>query len=782
MPSRHQRKASRKQTTPPTSSHSKQQDQTSDVESNFNLDRFLQKTILFLFCLLVITVPMTFSWINEELFEFPKILATYAFTTVIIGLWVIRMIINKRLILKKSWFDIPIILFIITQIISTIISIDVRTSLLGYYTRFHGGLLSTLSYSALYFAFVSNIRKKQVSAVILALGIGAAASSLYAIPEHFGFSPSCVLIAGQGGVDCWVQDVQTRIFGTFGQPNWLAAYGITLIPLFVSVFLSGARRPQAPLSALVKQERARYFLYGTALLLTVTTLYTKSRSGALGLAVGGLLFGGLLLARYFSVSSSDSSSQKTKPNTEVRLLLRSISVGAVFGIIGLLLGTPFTPSLTQLPSFVQTKLSVNQVQDSSQEMNVSTTPASNQPQLPVNRLETGGTESGEIRKIVWTGALDVWKRYPWFGSGVETFAYSYYQDRPMAHNTVSEWDFLYNKAHNEFLNFLATTGIIGTASYVLLLAWLFLGFLRVALSVKQERKTQLLAIGLASGIVALSVSNFFGFSTVMVAVLLYLYPALFAVHIRADEVKPQPTTENLNMFQSAGILLIASICIFLLTKVSNYWQADVAYATGKQLAQAGRISDGAAYLQRAIRLLPGEAVYYEELGIVYANMAVYFDQQGLDQDAATLIEAAELASDTTYQLNPVHINFYKSRARVFITLAQIDLEYLRDAQHILEEAQEKAPTDAKITYNLGLVHVSLEELDQGIQYLEETVAQKPNYPQALMNLADAYSAQGSYQQAYEYYTVILEEIDPANTIAEKKREQLIATQSGVIKQ
>jgi putative inorganic carbon (hco3(-)) transporter len=60
------------------------------------------------------------------------------------------------------------------------------------------------------------------------------------------------------------------------------------------------------------------------------------------------------------------------------------------------------------------------------------------------------------------GAWELTKKYPLFGSGVETFAYSYYNVRPVEHNLVTEWDFLYNKAHNEFLNYAATTGFVGS--------------------------------------------------------------------------------------------------------------------------------------------------------------------------------------------------------------------------------------------------------------------------------------------------------------------------------
>ena len=65
-------------------------------------------------------------------------------------------------------------------------------------------------------------------------------------------------------------------------------------------------------------------------------------------------------------------------------------------------------------------------------------------------LESGGTESGVIRKFVWLGAIEVFKHYPILGTGPETFAFSFPMYKPVGHNLTSEWDFIYNKAHNEF--------------------------------------------------------------------------------------------------------------------------------------------------------------------------------------------------------------------------------------------------------------------------------------------------------------------------------------------
>jgi O-antigen ligase len=112
------------------------------------------------------------------------------------------------------------------------------------------------------------------------------------------------------------------------------------------------------------------------------------------------------------------------------------------------------------------------------------------------------THSGTIRLIVWEGALKLAARYPLTGTGPETFAYSYFLTRPEAHNYTTEKDLIYNKAHNEFLNFLATTGLIGFTAYVFMLYMMIRVLMR-------SREGSILACG----IVAISIANFFGFST-----------------------------------------------------------------------------------------------------------------------------------------------------------------------------------------------------------------------------------------------------------------------------
>src|SRR3989344_8817544 len=105
---------------------------------------FLQKTINYLFGVLVFIIPFVFYHKTSELFEFNKMVTVYIFTVIICGLWGVRMILERKIIFRRTILDIPIVIFLSSLFLSVLTSIDSRTSIYGYYSRFHGGLLSYL--------------------------------------------------------------------------------------------------------------------------------------------------------------------------------------------------------------------------------------------------------------------------------------------------------------------------------------------------------------------------------------------------------------------------------------------------------------------------------------------------------------------------------------------------------------------------------------------------------------------------------------------------------------
>jgi O-antigen ligase len=676
----------------------------------------IQRAILISFLALFFLTPLFWTPRNFELFEFNKMVLVYLLVVVIAGLWVARMIVEKRFIFRRTFLFCPLVLFLLSQILSTVFSIDRHTSIFGYYSRFHGGLLSTISYLVLFWALVSNGKRGWVWKIFTASLAATAIVVAYGIAEHFGVDRNL-----------WIQDVQRRVFSTFGQPNWLAAYLDIMLMLLLASYLidpwpgysflsmlqknlaSAAPPFRAPLKVTPKRvhlPRLR-FLKGTFgflffFLLYLCLLYTKSRSGFLGFGFGLTVFGGLFALIAWRQKSLIRKS--AKPFLSV--------LGGVL-LISVLVGTPFSPKLADLLQNRKVELKERGLAQQGNNVNI--------------------TPSSQIREIVWRGAIALWKKYPIFGTGVETFAYSYYWVRPVEHNLTSEWDFLYNKAHNEYLNFAATTGSLGLISY-LLIPLVFLGWAAKKLKIKSaSQRTKLkieriYLIGLVCGLLTILLTNFFGFSVVGVALWFFLIPGLGFLLFEPPE--PEPTNEVLGGFQVAALLSLAMAVLFGIYLVAGYWLADFYFAKADGLRKAGNYPASYRYFRKAISFNPGEPTFWSRYSQLLAELAVLSRTANNKEQTEKFIDEAISLSDKVISTSPYHLNFYKERARMFYVLSQIDTNYLKNSLDTILKAISLAPTDPKLYYNAGLMFEALGRRDRGIEYLRRSLELKPNYDKA----------------------------------------------------
>jgi O-antigen ligase len=679
--------------------------------------------IPFLFNVLFFFVPLVLSPKTSELFEFNKIVLVYAITIVIVSSWLIKMIAERKIIFRRTILDYPLLIFLGVQLISTFFSIDTHTSFWGYYSRFHGGLLSSLSYSLLYWAYVSNMNFSKTKKAIHVTLVSAILVSIYGVLERFGIDKHI-----------WVQDVQNRIFSTLGQPNWLAAWLTALIPITWALIIS-------------KGQKYKYHqgLLGIFSLFFLALLYTRSRSGILGFAASYFIF----WVGYYLL------------NKNVKTILKSfLQITFLALVITSVIGTPWTPTLGDF--FKKSDSAESQL-----------------PNAPVGpALEVGGTESGEIRKIVWKGAVNIWKNYPIFGSGIETFAYSYYNFRPVEHNLVSEWDFLYNKAHNEYLNFLATTGTVGFLSYLgvlLLMVYVFVDPWRGNHEQKLMKPTekQILPLAFLSGFSSILVTNFFGFSVTPVALIFFLFPAM-AVTISLKDKSRTTALENksINASQvmSGGIVL--TVTFYFLFLLSRYWYADTLFAEGKLQNDADNYAHAREILIKAVKYSPKEALYYDELSEATGEIALSLSESANEEAAEQFALTSINESAKAVELSPSNLNIRRNRARLFIRLSIIDPTYLIGAKETLIEAVELAPTDAKLFYNLGLTLARLGEFNEAIEIMEKTIEMKANYRDARFARALLLIDKGRNEEAISELSYILEKINPEDELVRLQLEEL----------
>ncbi|MCL4419974.1 O-antigen ligase family protein [Patescibacteria group bacterium] len=400
--------------------------------------------------------------------------------------------------------------------------------------------------------------------------------------------------------------------------------------------------------------------------------------------------------------------------------------------------------------------------------------------VKIEQLNTDGTgientDSGQNRLVVWQGALEIAKHYPVFGSGVETFAYSYYQFRPKEHNLLSEWDVLFNKAHNEFLNYLATTGIVGFLSYLLLIfsfCWITIKYLirdsseslfkhlsNVAkLSPKpkhnslkvpqQESNTQrLLVIALLSGYVSYHIQNIFGFSVVPIALFFYLFPAFviiileykkdqnFQQQVSLNFLKKLPIPLSITKISIEAVIVIATI--YFLASITTLWQADVYFAKGSR-------QQDYASLKKAADLNPDEPLYRSELSYLAAVMV---STQKNEVQKSNFIKEAEVEGEKAIQMSPLNVNYWKNLMRIYYELSKSNILYLNKAVEATVRAVELAPTDARLHFNLAWLYEETKQIDKAIKTQEETIYLKPDYKEAYFALASLYEKQQNKDKA-----------------------------------
>lgn len=774
----------------------------------------LNKTIEYSFYLLFFLVPLALTGDTSELFEFNKLWVTFILTIVIAGSWILKMVIKKEFRIQKTPLDIPIALFLGAQILSTIFSIDSHVSLWGYYSRFNGGLLSILSYVFLYYAFVSNYKdlnkdeeSKEISLyqILLFLGaigifflgnflastvkttgfspipfqmlislvsavsafglftkalsgsflkkslfsilISAVVVILWGLPSHFGYDPTCLLFRGTLDVACWTTDFQPkiRVFSTLGQPAWLAAYIAALIPLSIAFLLNFVKEKKIVFKKNPLKNYNLLFVVFSVLFIFASylmLLWTLSRGAIIAMWIEILLLA--LVYFWFFI----------KPKLQRKNISLDFKVAGVilvaFIAITFINGQPFSFLNIFTLKGIQQKLTPAPISKEGKEL-----PAPTPTPVPAIRGELGGTDSGTIRLYVWKGAIDIWKNSPIFGSGLETYAFAYYKYRPIGHNMTSEWNFLYNKAHNEFLNYLATTGTVGMASYLLMIGYfIFLSIKYLMTKLKNPSKEDLLIYSLIIGYVGILITNFFGFSVVYINILFYLFPAFFFILSGKIDFeksylfsfnKDKKESYSLSNPQKAFSIIALLITCYSLFVLVRFWQADRYYYLGYNLDRSQDYQGAFQYLQLAANTRPSEPVFKDELALnnaIIGSAIVYQTQSKPDEQsqkvAKDMIDNSIKISDSLVASYPNNIVFLKTRVRIFYTLSQIDPAYALQALEAVKKAQVLAPTDADISYNLGVLTGQVGEIKKGIDILENTVKLKPNYSQAYYALGIFY--------------------------------------------
>ncbi len=681
----------------------------------------LMRALLFIHLLVS---PLIFSTRTLDSFEYPKVIALTVTALLLLGgataSWVQRFLqkkegghgVGRTEPFFREWTSLGVLLFFFSAFCSTLFSMNRPTSFYGEHEVF-AGLITMASYTILFFGTRSLCRDENTCKTLLvAVVFGVVGVVIYGVAQVTGLDPftwkSTALFS-----------TVTRIFGTMGHPNHLAAYLTMGFPI-VCVFRMGAFKK-------------RSFLTGFALLITelfaaALVVLSLSRGGWVAMVV-------MLLA--FGIGLTSVGERK------------KILLGALFPwIIGLILGV-FTLSIISSIDSGEAgplKQPVPFIQKTDEE------PVhlvwSRIKQMGISDLTEG------TRWPIWTAAFNMFLDHPLFGVGLDCFHLAYMQYRT-TDQWVAEWGSTPAKAHNEALHILATQGGVGFVAFLIMTTGLLSTFVRatrryvpVSMELPTDKAAGLvnswcsflpdrhLPIALFAGTLGFYMQNLTNFTVVACGTLFMTFAALLtnlgeSLSVQAVEQTPPersflPVFSRISFFQK-GIHFI----IWVLTGIAIYsyaylpYRANILFRSGHKALSRNPVH-ATLVLKEAIAIDPTKNDYYRYLGVAYRKAASNTSDISLRKKFFTWGRAAH---ERAIDLVPTDVYNWLAFAEFLDAMAQESppLATKEEVYHAIGQAFKLDPNNGDIYPIATDIAIAFGDRANAVQWASEGASLYPNF-------------------------------------------------------
>ncbi len=525
-------------------------------------------------------------------------------------------------------------------LVSTIFSSHFYTSFFGYYTRFNDGFLSYVVFFGLYFVAINKLKREDFERLIKLALFAIIPVSIYGISQYFG------------GTE--------RAFSTFGQPNWMAQYLAILLP--ISAYFS-----------LIEDQKNFKIWFAVYVFGFYCLWVSYSMSGILGFALGMIL----LFVKFFR-------KQKFSENIKFRvIILFAISFFIAISNLGMF-GEKVNDIFVDFRKQVVVFKKVYAQEDS-------------------NKL----SDPGFIRFELWKSSFNLIKssaKVFFIGSGPETFPYVFQPFRNGKLNYSSEWDFVFNKPHNYYLEIWSESGIFALFVYVLILY----------LAVKKSPDF------LASAFVAFAASSFFGWPVVPTSLLFWFFLSgmeldsfgtenfLGSIKIKIAGLKTSKMTGKI------FLIPIWFFYVFIIIKLAEFYLADVNFKKSQDLIKKGYDDDAIYYADKSISLNPFEPSYYR--GRAKVNTVFLVSSENIEDVKKSIFNDLKKAQDLNKNnlviiRNSIPIYYFLAISDVYLSsgVDNIDEKYIDTVSEFFEDTKKNFWNDvgvvlavAKYEKRLGL--------------------------------------------------------------------------------
>lgn len=148
------------------------------MDQKKELITYVDNLLIFFTGIFLFVFPLVFTNLTTDAFSVPKELASVVFVTLAVLLLVIKMLLEKRVEIRRTPFNLPIFLFMLVAVASSLLSINRFDSLFSTTALFFA--------VATFFVIINTIRKEShILFLLYAIGSSAAIVSALAVLSYF---------------------------------------------------------------------------------------------------------------------------------------------------------------------------------------------------------------------------------------------------------------------------------------------------------------------------------------------------------------------------------------------------------------------------------------------------------------------------------------------------------------------------------------------------------------------------------------------------------------------
>jgi putative inorganic carbon (HCO3(-)) transporter len=483
---------------------------------------------------------------------------------------------------KKLKFIIPPFIFIIILGLATLFSPTRWFSFWGYWER-KLGFLTWLHFFIFYVILLLNIKNKvQIKRIILTVLITATLVAFYGFMQFARYDPF------EWDLNPILKISDYRVFSSLGQPNFLASWLLLVIPLnILAIFI-------------YKKRIVRFFLFLLFSILIVLLILTQSRGGLIGFIFEIVFL--LLSFSYFK--------KKKK-------IFIFISIVLILGILFIF--------------WINSK-------------NIDLEKTENNL---FNRLQSlvNLKEAGEYRLWHWQASLELIKKKPILGYGLESqrFYFPSYYRKEFAMKEAP--NIFLDRAHNDILDVLLNSGFLGLISW-----WFFLGYLFYQ-GFKTVKRGKINILFLLAGIFGYLVSLQFSFHTHSTLLYFWIWAILiflnnddneFKIDCSKKYFKEKPEVHScISKIQIAIIFLLIILTCSFIWFINGYEYLASHYLLKAEIAKIeGKGEDADIFYTKSIKYGRNDPYFRQmsaegmlELGLMEQDLSkkMFFIQTGIKQ-------------------------------------------------------------------------------------------------------------------------------------------------------